>query len=114
MVSVYDTIDYYHRVAGTLFNSDVRAMDRIQDFNRLFLAPAMGHCVLLPGPGPYRHDALGALERWVEFGQAPDKLVVSNPESGISRPLCPYPEIAKYKGIGSTREAKNFTCMKTK
>ena len=111
LVSAYDTIDYYHRVAATVGAPDTAGTEHIQDFSRLFLAPGMGHCVLLPGPGPYRHDALGALERWVEYGEGPDKLIVSNPETSMSRPLCPYPQVASYKGSGSTGKAASFECM---
>jgi len=63
-----------------------------------------------------------ALERWVEKGTAPEKIIATkyqmdgNPTSGIARtrPLCPYPLVARYKGSGSTDEAANFACVENK
>jgi feruloyl esterase len=56
------------------------------------------------------HDVDAALERWVEQGVAPDYIIAS----GVvrTRPLCPYPEVAQWKGSGSTDDAANFTCAK--
>jgi feruloyl esterase len=54
-----------------------------------------------------------ALEQWVEQGQAPDRIIASHSTSGVvdrTRPLCPYPQVATYKGHGSTDEAANFVC----
>jgi feruloyl esterase len=61
-----------------------------------------------------------ALERWVEDGVAPGAILAtqcqtdSKPASGVvrTRPLCPYPEVAHWKGIGSTDDAANFVCAK--
>jgi feruloyl esterase len=53
------------------------------------------------------------LERWRELGAAPDQLVawrVTNNQVESTRPLCPYPLVAHYKGVGSTNDARNFTC----
>jgi feruloyl esterase len=85
--------------------------DRTRDFFRLFMAPGMGHCA--GGPGPNQFDAIGALERWVEKGVAPDSLVATLNVGGKpvrTRPLCPYPQVARYKGAGSIDDAANFTC----
>jgi feruloyl esterase len=71
----------------------------------------MGHCN--GGVGPSTFDALGALEQWVEHGKAPASLEASHSTGGKvdrTRPLCPYPAWARYKGTGSTDEAANFTC----
>jgi feruloyl esterase len=59
-----------------------------------------------------------ALEAWVEKGAAPDKIIaakMANEDSGplhatMTRPLCPYPQIAKYKGSGDDKDAANFNC----
>jgi feruloyl esterase len=54
-----------------------------------------------------------ALERWVEDGAAPDQIVASRTSSGVvdrTRPLCPYPQVAVYKGTGNTDDAANFAC----
>ena len=78
---------------------------------RLFLAPGMGHCG--GGEGPNVFDKVGALERWVEQGKAPDTLIASHSTDGKvdrTRPLCPYPQVARYKGTGSIDDAANFVC----
>jgi feruloyl esterase len=56
---------------------------------------------------------VGAIEQWVEQGKAPQKLIASHSTGGKvdrTRPLCPYPMVAKYKGSGSIDEEANFTC----
>jgi feruloyl esterase len=56
---------------------------------------------------------LGALEKWVETKKAPDQIIASHLTNGAAdrtRPLCPYPQIAVYKGTGSTDDAANFSC----
>jgi len=78
----------------------------------LFLAPGMGHCS--GGPGPNQFDHLTALEQWVEKGMAPDKLIASHSANGRvdrTRPLCVYPQVARWKGTGSSDEAANFACV---
>jgi len=78
---------------------------------RLFMAPGMNHCG--GGNGPNKFDMLSALEAWRERGTAPDAVVASHATDGKvdrTRPLCPYPEVAKYTGRGSTNEAANFVC----
>jgi feruloyl esterase len=81
------------------------------DFFRLFMVPGMHHCG--GGPGPSAFDTLTPVSQWVEQGKAPESLVASKAESGKvirTRPLCPYPQVAKYKGTGSIDEAANFIC----
>ena len=78
---------------------------------RLFMVPGMGHCG--GGEGPNEFDGLTALERWVEKGKAPDQIVASHLTSGRvdrTRPLCPFPQVAKYKGTGNIDDAANFEC----
>jgi len=82
-----------------------------QDFARLFLAPGMTHCG--GGPGPNTLDALSSLEQWVEKAKAPDQIIATHSSGGKvdrARPLCPYPQVAKYKGTGSTDAAASFVC----
>ena len=65
------------------------------------------------GPGTDTFDMLSAMRRWVENGDAPKDLPASRVEHGNvvrTRPLCPYPQVATYRGSGSTDEAKNFVC----
>jgi feruloyl esterase len=71
----------------------------------------MGHCG--GGEGPNAFDAVGALEQWVEHGHAPDRILARHATSGRidrERPLCPYPQMAIYKGTGSIEEAASFEC----
>ena len=78
---------------------------------RLYMAPGMGHCG--GGDGPNTFDMLGAMELWRENGKAPASILASHANAGKvdrTRPLCPYPQTAKYKGSGSTDDAANFSC----
>ena len=71
----------------------------------------MGHCG--GGAGPNTFDAVAALDQWVEHGAAPEKIIAAHIVNGVTdrtRPLCPYPQIAKWKGTGSIDEAANFVC----
>jgi hypothetical protein len=81
-------------------------------FFRLFMVPGMGHCG--GGVATDRFDAVTALVDWVEKGKAPDAIraarVVNNQEVR-SRPLCAYPQVARYSGQGSIDEAANFRCV---
>lgn len=78
---------------------------------RLFMAPGMAHCQ--GGEGPDTFDALGALEQWVEKGRAPGRIVASQLKNGQvvrTRPLCPYPQVARYDGKGNPDDAASFMC----
>jgi feruloyl esterase len=107
--SPINTINYYSAVQTKLGGAQ-------DDWMRLFLLPGVGHCG--GGVGPDQADFLTALEQWRERGVAPDRIVASrNPGRGglpplgtMTRPLCPYPQVAKYTGSGSTDEATNFVC----
>lgn len=102
-----DTAAYYESVMKTMGES------RTMDFARLFMAPGMAHCA--GGPGPNRFDAVGALDQWVTTGVAPAKLLATHATKGTvdrTRPLCPYPQVAKYSGSGSVDDAANFTCAR--
>jgi feruloyl esterase len=79
-----------------------------KDSVRLFLAPGVLHCG--GGAGPDRIDTLTALERWVEQGAAPARLIATKADSPLTRPLCPYPQLAKYKGTGDTNDPASFDC----
>ena len=85
------------------------------DFLRLFMMPGVAHCG--GGIGPDRHDAVTAVIDWVEKDAAPDALVASKVTGGTvvrTRPLCPYPQVARYKGQGSIDDASNFACVAPK
>jgi feruloyl esterase len=84
-------------------------------FARLFMMPGVAHCQ--GGAGPDRNDAVTAVIDWVEKGKAPDTLLASKVTNGAvvrTRPLCPYPQVARYKGQGSIDDAANFSCVAPK
>ena len=82
------------------------------DFYRLFMVPGMFHCA--GGRGINRVDAFPDLVAWVETGAAPDRLVGERVDRGgevlMTRPVCPYPEVARYDGAGELSEAASFEC----
>ena len=78
---------------------------------RLFMAPGMAHCG--GGDGPNAFDDVAAIEAWVENGEAPDRLEAAKTTNGrltMTRPLCPYPQLAVHTGAGGTDDAANFVC----
>jgi feruloyl esterase len=99
------TVDYYTDVQETM------GKDAVADAVRLFMVPGMGHC--RGGDGPDTFDMLAALEQWREQGETPSQVLASKVIDGRvtrTRPLCAYPEVAKYTGTGSIDEAENFAC----
>lgn len=103
-ISPLNTINYYNQVEATV------GKDTPQ-FLRLFMVPGMNHCG--GGPGPNHFDGVTALEEWVEDGIAPEKIIAFHSTDGEidrTRPLCPYPQVAVYRGKGSTNNAANFAC----
>ena len=85
------------------------------NFARLFMMPGVAHCG--GGIGPDRNDAVTAVIDWVEKGKAPDSLLASKVPDGAvvrTRPLCPYPQVARYKGQGSVDDAASFSCVAPK
>ena len=81
--------------------------------------PGMHHCS--GGPGPNQFDMVTALEQWVEQGKAPDSVIATkyvndNRSQGVvmTRPICAYPQVAKWTGTGSTNDAANFACVNEK
>lgn len=125
----------YHGVADPIFSVDdseawykgLTAANGgdASNFARFFRVPGMGHCS--GGPATDQFDALSALVSWVEQGQAPASLTASargpgnaaavNPDVPASwapnrtRPLCPYPKVARYGGTGSLESAASFSCQ---
>ena len=105
-ISPGNSTQYYQRALQALGGAS-----KVDGSYRLFMAPGMGHCG--GGEGPNAFDMLTALEQWVEQGKAPDRVVAQGRTSdGLerTRPLCPYPQVAEYKGSGSTDDAANFAC----
>jgi hypothetical protein len=117
-----NTIHYYESVVTKMGPKEA------QEFVELFMVPGMQHCAGGPGPSefgalsPLRadqdHSMFKSLEQWVEKGIAPAKIIATkykadgNSASGVARtrPLCPYPMVAKYSGTGSADDAANFSC----
>jgi feruloyl esterase len=100
-------VNYYESVSAKNKNA--------ADFARLFMVPGMAHCG--GGIGPDRNDAVTAVIDWVEKGKAPDQIIaskVTNDRVVRTRPLCPYPQVARYKGQGSIDDAANFSCVAPK
>lgn len=133
-----DSIAFYEQVQSFLkHHPDPRSTDPAdtRSFYRLFMVPGMQHCTGGPGPTSFGNDALAAgkdfpadadhdillaLDRWVTKGVAPEKLIATgkigeDAKSGnkgvpVTRPLCAYPAVARYKGQGDTNTAENFEC----
>jgi feruloyl esterase len=97
-----NTVLYYDSVLDKMGKNQ-------SDWMRLFMAPGMGHCG--GGPGVNTFDSIGALEKWVEKGVAPDQMMGTGAE-GFSRPMCPYPQYAEYKGTGDLKDGANWACKK--
>jgi feruloyl esterase len=97
-------VEYYDQVQQSLGPGTA-------DFFRFYLMPGVFHCA--GGVGPASFDPLAAVIGWVEGGRAPEALIASREEGGKvlrTRPLCPHPQVARYKGQGSSDEASSFTC----
>jgi len=120
-ISALNTVNYYDEVVSKLGAEETKA------FTRLYMVPGMQHCTFGPGPDSFgqlgsggndaQHNAELALEQWVEKGVAPNAIIAAKyagdgpaKDVKMTRPLCPFPQIAKYKGTGDTNDARNFVC----
>ena len=106
LIAPLNSVNYFLSVASKLGGPP-----NAEESVRLFMAPGMGHCS--GGDGPSIFDMVGPLDQWVEHGQAPERVLASHRASGQvdrTRLLCPYPQVAKYKGTGSIDDAANFVC----
>jgi len=106
LIPPLNSVNYYNSVADTLGGAA-----KVSGSYRLFMVPGMAHC--RGGDGTDRFDAIRALEQWVEQGKAPDSITAARyagDKVERTRPLCPYPQVAVYKGSGSTDDAANFSC----
>lgn len=120
-----DAVNYYEKVANAS-----GGRQNTEPFFRLFMVPGMAHCGLGPGPNQFggygpapvsskvsidpEHDVLSAVVHWVETGLAPASIVASHVASDRidrTRRLCPYPQIGRWNGSGSSDDAKNFICV---
>jgi feruloyl esterase len=111
-----NTLKYYESVV------ELAGENRADEHLRLYLVPGMDHCA--GGEGAFQVEWLSALEHWVEAGESPGALPATHPATmpgapGVSvaptqaftRPVCPYPQIARYDGTGEETEAANFECV---
>ena len=106
-ISPRGSVNYYKSVLDTLGGAN-----QVMGSYRLFMVPGMAHCG--GGDGTSTFDMLSALDQWVEAKKAPERIEASRVRDGKvdrTRPLCPYPQIAVYKGSGSTDESANFACQ---
>jgi feruloyl esterase len=119
-ISALNSINYYENVRTKMGKQEA------DSFLRLFMVPGMQHCGGGPGPDVFgqagfsspndpQHNMYLALEQWVEKGTAPSAVIATkNAGEGstvkVTRPLCAYPQIAKYKGTGDTNDDANFVC----
>jgi feruloyl esterase len=106
LIAPQNSVNYYKSVVAKM-----GGLKKTQQFARLFMVPGMMHCQ--GGAGPSTFDALTAVEKWREDGVAPMKIIASKNVKGKvveTRPLCPYPTVAIYKGSGDTNDAANFAC----
>ena len=113
LIAAGGTLDYYDAVKSKLGAGADQSV-------RLFMAPGVNHC--FGGAGPSFWDKLGELDRWVETNTPPSRIIATKYESDLfkligmptkalrTRPLCAWPQVARYNGSGSTDDAGNFTC----
>jgi hypothetical protein len=127
IVTPLSSVQYYQSVVAAQDKVPAAALAKTQAFYRLFLAPGVGHCGGGPGPnefgqsggaGDAEHDMVVALERWVEEGVAPTRIIATKYNGddhakgvAMTRPLCPFPQVAKYQGSGNVTDAKSFACV---
>jgi len=99
-----NTVNFYNGVLTTMGPKQ-------DDWLRLFMIPGMQHCS--GGAGTDQFSKMAVIERWRESGEAPSQITASHvtgAQVDMTRPLCPYPQVAAYKGVGSTNDAGNFAC----
>lgn len=126
-IPAVNTVNYYEEVIAKVGQSNA------DSFVRLYMVPGMQHCSGGAGadvlgqsgtwPADAQKNARTALETWVEKGTAPGVIIATKTESGapgatgdavMTRPLCPYPQAARYKGSGDANRAENFVCAAEK
>jgi len=98
------SVGYYEGVTKSM-----GGRQQTEDFFRLFLIPGVHHCA--GGPGLVNFDAVTLLEKWVEKGEAPEVMMASRSANGVverSRPIYPYPILARYSGQGDPKQASSF------
>ena len=104
LIPAPNTVEFYKAMIADM------DPEKAKDSVRLFMVPGMGHCG--GGNAPCVLDMLSVIDKWVSEGKAPKSIIASNPPNlnPMTRPICPYPQVAVYKGPGSTDDAANFAC----
>jgi feruloyl esterase len=105
-ISALNSLNYYLSVLQRMGDEE-----KIASSYRLFLAPGMMHCS--NGAGPNQFNPIAVLEEWREKGIPPERIVASHVTGAVvdvTRPWCPYPQVAVYNGSGTIRDSANFTC----
>ena len=104
LITALGTVDYYDKLTAADPDAD--------EYSRLYMLPGMFHCA--GGPAPDRADWLEAIRAWVEDGKAPERLVSlqldESRRMSRTRPICPYPQIASYRGKGDPDDEASFAC----
>jgi hypothetical protein len=102
--SPLDTFNYYKNMAA-----ENGGLDAVSKWSQFYFVPGMTHCA--GGLSLDRFDLLGALVNWTEKGEVPTWVnATGDAFPGRSRPLCPFPKHAQYRGHGDTEKAENFEC----
>ena len=111
VVTATPTVELYEAMESTV--SRKRGQSDFRDHVRLFMAPGMAHCGGGYGPSIDFHPVLVALDDWVTHDRAPDSILATHDGGrGLSRPLCPYPQVARLVEPGlDTNEAASFRCV---
>ena len=103
-VSALGTLDYYAKVVDR-----GGGIDEVKSWFRVFMVPGMHHCAR--GNAPNTFDMLEAMVAWVERGEAPDRIIATQTDGDKvvrTRPLFPYPTVARYTGKGDANDAANW------
>lgn len=115
LVPPRESLNYYESVVSANPKTATAVgrgqLDETREFFRLFMIPGMTHCS--GGPGLNEVEALKPLEQWVESGVVPESLTARRVDHGtitMTRPVCAYPEVARYDGKGDASSAASFTC----
>lgn len=120
-IPAMNTVNYYESVIAKM------GQQQVDSFVRLYMLPGVQHCGGGPGADSFgqsadwpatdpEHNVRVALENWVEKGTAPSTLIATKVEGEkagepkMTRPMCPYPQSAHYKGGGDTNSADSFVC----
>jgi len=104
LIPAGNTVEFYKSMTADM--DPAKAADSV----RLFMFPGVGHCG--GGNAPGVTDMLSVIDQWVETGEAPDSIIASGSsnQKPVTRPICSYPQIARYNGSGNADNAASFEC----